>query len=37
MHQVGIDCGNTDDEENGDFIKDKCIIDENISPIEIDE
>ena len=34
-HQVGTTEGDTDDNE--DLNKDECIVDENVSPIEVDE
>ena len=34
-HPVGIDRGDTDDDE--DLNADKCIVDENVSPMEVDE
>jgi len=34
-HQVGIDWGDTDDDK--DLNEDECRVDENVSPIEVDE
>jgi len=34
-HQVGIDWGDTDDDK--DLNEDECIVDENVSTIEVDE
>jgi len=34
-HQIGINWGDTDDDE--DLNADKCIVDENVSPMEVDE
>lgn len=36
-HQVGIDWGDTDDDEDEGLNEDECIIDERGSPIKVDE